>query len=124
MCRRAVCEKTHSVLRWPLYQYGHGLPERIRAFCPGLPAALAFALRRGGAARAWRLRPRRVIERRIQRRHETIVTWLFTPANASETAAKPPSTTKTSGRPGSQRRACRISCRTSSTLVLCRRGMA
>jgi hypothetical protein len=53
-----------------------------------------------------------------------MVTWLFTQAKASETAAKPPSTTNTSGRPGSQRRTCRIICRTPSTLVLCRRGVA
>jgi hypothetical protein len=50
-----------------------------------------------------------------------MATWLFTQASASETAAKPPSTTNTNGRPGSQRRTCCIICRTQSTLVLCRR---
>jgi hypothetical protein len=44
-----------------------------------------------------------------------------TPARASDTAAKPPSTTKTSRCPGSQRRTGFIMCRTQSLLVLCRR---
>jgi hypothetical protein len=42
-------------------------------------------------------------------------------AQASDTAAKPPSTTNTSWRPGSQRRTCFIICRTQAMLVLCRR---
>jgi hypothetical protein len=52
-----------------------------------------------------------------------MATWLFTQARASETAAKPPSTTNTNGRPGSQRRTCSTICRTQATLVLCRRGL-
>jgi hypothetical protein len=52
-----------------------------------------------------------------------MVTWRFTQAQARETAAKPPSTTNTSDRPGRQRRAGRLSCRTQSTLVWCRRGV-
>lgn len=50
-----------------------------------------------------------------------MVTWCVTQARASDTAAKPPSTTNTSRRPGRQRRACFIICRTQSTLVVCRR---
>ena len=55
---------------------------------------------------------------------ETMTTGCVTQAKASATAAKPPSTTKTSRRPGSQRRTCFIICRTQSTLVLCRRRLA
>ena len=50
-----------------------------------------------------------------------MTTWCLTQASASDTAAKPPSTTSTTRRPGSQRRTCLIICRTQSTLVLCRR---
>ena len=46
--------------------------------------------------------------------------WLLTHARASDTAAKPPSTTSTTRRPGSPRRICLIMCRTQSTLVWCR----
>jgi hypothetical protein len=52
-----------------------------------------------------------------------MVTWCLTQASASDTAAKPPSTTNTNRRPGSQRRTCFIICRTQSTLVLCRRRL-
>jgi hypothetical protein len=50
-----------------------------------------------------------------------MTTRRFTQARASNTAAKPPSTTNTRRRPGSQRRTCFIICRIPSTLVLCRR---
>jgi hypothetical protein len=50
-----------------------------------------------------------------------MATWLFTQASARDTAAKPPSTPHTNGRPGSQRRTCGLIGRTPSTLVLCRR---
>ena len=46
----------------------------------------------------------------------------FTQARASDTTAKPPSTTNTSWRSGNHRRTCFIICRTPSLLVLCRRG--
>jgi hypothetical protein len=42
-------------------------------------------------------------------------------AEASATAAQPPSTTTTSRGPGRQRRPCLIICRTQSRLVLCLR---
>jgi hypothetical protein len=53
-----------------------------------------------------------------------MTTCCFTHARASDTAAKPPSTTSTNRRPGSQRRTCFIICRTQSTLVLWRRRLA
>jgi hypothetical protein len=44
---------------------GHGLPARIRACCPGLQAALAVPRGGFGAALALRLRPWRVLARRL-----------------------------------------------------------
>jgi hypothetical protein len=52
-----------------------------------------------------------------------MTTWCLTDAKASETVAKPPSTTRTSRRPGCYRRTCFIICRTQSRLVLCRRRL-
>ncbi len=50
-----------------------------------------------------------------------MATWCVTHAKASETAAKPPSTTNTHRRLGRQRRTCLIGGRTQSILVVCRR---
>jgi hypothetical protein len=51
-----------------------------------------------------------------------MTTVCLTPAKATATAAKPPSTTNTSRQPGRQRRTWFSICRTPSTLVGCRRG--
>jgi len=83
--------------------------------------ALALPLGGFGAALALGLGSRPLIERRIPAKRETMTTWCVIHTSASDTAAKPPSTTNTSRGPGNQRRPCLIICRTQSMMVLCRR---
>jgi len=72
----------------------HGLPWRSARFCPGLQAALALALQRLGPRLPGGWGPRRVdTGRHPSAGAKTMATWLCTQASASETAAKPPSTT-------------------------------
>jgi hypothetical protein len=58
------------------------------------------------------------------RTRETMTPCGVTQAKASDTAANPPSTTKTRRRHGSQRRTCCRLCRAQAMLVLCRRRVA
>ncbi len=86
---------------------------------PPLPAALSFPLQ--FRARLAPLGARRVIQRGIQpEADEPMGSWL-PPAPAARLTAKPPSTTTTRSRPGSQRCTCRIISLPPSTLGLCRR---
>lgn len=118
---RAGWETTPSGLRWPPYpstspvsqgvadRLAHPCTRRWRFSCMGWGPRWPCG---GGPGRWYRAAS--------QRRRETMTTCWVTQASASATAAKPPSTTKTSLRPGSQRRPGGIICRPPSMRLLCR----